>query len=126
MSGNVITDAESMTATILQSMKDYNAEITEKVATIVDEVGAEMLEDLKSTSPKKTGKYRKGWRTEKHYNKDGDLTIKAYNKTHPGLTHLLEHGHAKKGGGRVSGIPHIKIAEEKACKNLLKRIEENL
>ena len=42
------------------------------------------------------------------------------------LAHLLEHGHAKCGGGRVKAIPHIAPAEEAAEEELMKDIERGL
>ena len=71
---------------------------------------------LKADSPEKTGDYAKGWRMKK--------TSKGYivhNKTDYQLTHLLEHGHARKGGGRdVKAKVHIRPAEENAIKAFCK------
>ena len=42
------------------------------------------------------------------------------------LAHLLEHGHAKRGGGRVSGKSHIAPAEQMGIDQLEDAIEKAL
>ena len=49
-----------------------------------------------------------------------------YNSKYPGLPHLLEHGHAKRGGGRVRAIPHIAPAEAAGEQQLTQDIERGL
>ena len=85
-------------------------------------VAADAVKRLKSTSPKDTGDYAKGWR--KKINTFNGYTI--YNVKKPGLTHLLENGHIKRGGGRVAGITHIKPVEEEFSKKLYKKCKEDI
>ena len=47
-------------------------------------------------------------------------------KKFPGLVHLLEHGHARVGGGRVAARPHMKQGSEKAFGVLEEEIEKIL
>lgn len=71
-----------------------------------------------------SGKYSKGWTSTFE---TGRLSAQGviYNKT-PGLPHLLEHGHAKRGGGRVPGRAHIAPVEEKLVEEFTKAVENAL
>ena len=53
-------------------------------------------------------------------------TVKDEIEAHAQIAHLLEHGHAKRGGGRVAARPHIAAAEEKGIRDLEDRIKEGL
>jgi len=96
------------------------------VSRAIDEAAREtakaMVADLRQTSPKDTGEYAKGWTRRK----ESPGSYRVYNKTKPQLTHILEHGHAKRGGGRVEGRPHIKPAEDRHAPEFEKKVQQIL
>ena len=53
-----------------------------------------------------------------------DLVVHSRNRYQ--IAHLLEHGHAKRGGGRVAARPHIAPAEQAGNEKLVKTIEQKL
>lgn len=108
-----------LTKEIARALQEYSTEVEEGLEEAKVEVAKDTVKRLKQTSPKKTGDYRKGWARKKV----GTAQV-VHNRTDYQLTHLLEYGHAKRGGGRVAGIPHIAPVEEKAIDEYVKRVEK--
>ena len=54
------------------------------------------------------------------------LELTVYSPKKYQLAHLLEKGHAKRGGGRTKAMPHIAPAEENAVKELENDIKKAL
>lgn len=106
-------------------LEEYVDDVTEVMRQAVIETTDQAVETLKVTSPKRRGKYAKGWASKVIEDSPTGLVKTVHNKT-AGLTHLLENGHAKAGGGRVEGIPHIAPAEREAIRQLEKRLEDRL
>jgi hypothetical protein len=94
---------------------------------LVSEVAADTVVRLQGTSPRRTGKYAKGWRVKQGKRAKAKNEVEIYNTQYQ-LTHLLEHGHVKNVHGHVLGFtaarPHIAKAEQEAINRLLKGVEE--
>lgn len=108
----------SLAGEIARALQEYTTEVEEGLEKVKVEVAKKTAETLKQTSPKLTGDYAKGWAIKKV----GTAQV-VHNRTNYQLTHLLEKGHAKRGGGRVSAIPHIAPAEELAIEEFESEVE---
>ncbi|OYD06061.1 HK97 gp10 family phage protein, partial [Paludifilum halophilum] len=104
---------------ITKALETYTEEVTEGLEEAKETVAKSAAKKLKQRSPKDTGDYARGWRAKKVGN--GWVV---HNATNYQLTHLLEHGHAKRGGGRVAGIPHIGPVEEEAIQEYVQKSEK--
>lgn len=112
---------DQLSREILNQLQRYSGQIEEEIDQISKEQAKELMNDLKKGSKPyedKTGDYSKGWRVKKQ----GKKYI-VHNKTDYQLTHLLEKGHAKRGGGRVEAKIHIGPAEERAISAFLQKVE---
>ncbi len=113
--------AQDIGSQIAQALREYTNDVVEEIDRQAIKIANKAVKELKQTSPRRThgGRhYADGWGRTKV---DGTQVV--YNKTKPGLTHLLEHGHALKSGGRTRAFPHIKPAEETAIKEYEKAVE---
>lgn len=106
-------------------LNNYAKEISRDITTDAEIVAKEGVSELRNTSPKRTGKYRKGWRQRTdRLNNGGSSTI--YNATDYQLTHLLEKPHLKRNGGVTTPQVHIKPVEEMCIKEYEKRVEKSI
>ena len=106
---------------LMKVLNEYVDIEKEKLVEALDYAAKEVNKKLEPKSQKKTGDYAKGWKISKSDRGTPKRTI--YNQN-GWLPHLLENGHAKRGGGRVEGIPHIYPAEQYAIKVLEEKLNE--
>ena len=111
---------------IMKGLEEYADLATDKMKDAVKKAGNEVKSEISKTAPRNTGKYAKSWtvKTTKEFATSIEVTVHSKNRYR--LAHLLEHGHAKRGGGRVSAQPHIAPAEEKGIQMLEKDIQKAL
>jgi hypothetical protein len=113
---------------LVMQVKQYTAEVEDGIVEDTIAVAQETRDELKRTSPKRQrqdgGSYAKDWTITKRI-WPGHVQVIVHNKQYQ-LVHLLEKGHAKRGGGRTKAIAHVKPAETAAEKRLEKRIGETV
>ena len=116
---------DQLAAEIAKGLADYSQGVIENVNVSSEKVGKAAVKRLKQTSPKRHGKYAKSWtmKTEPEVGQPHKRIVHV-KAPHYRLTHLLEHGHAKVGGGRVEGKPHIRPAEEMVIQEFMQEVEE--
>lgn len=111
---------------LMDELKALKSQVRAVLDFEAEEIAKESVKKLKSTSPKRTGKYANSW----SYKDTSDRLKKqytVYNKKHYRLTHLLEFGHIVVAtGGRTKEIPHIKPAEEWARQEFEEKVKEGI
>lgn len=117
---------DKMADAIMEGMTQYSNLATDTMKICVKKAGNSIKKDIEATAPERTGKYRKSWKVQKQKETSTSLEVTIHSKNRYQLAHLLEKGHAKRNGGRVSAIPHIAPAEEKGIRELMEGIERGL
>ena len=122
----VNTKIENLADEIMKGLMEYTDLVTDNMKKSVRKAGQSVKKDIQANAPKKTGAYSKSWKvsTTKETSESLELTVHSPKKYQ--LAHLLEKGHAKRGGGRTKAIPHIAPAEENAVKQLESDIKKTI
>lgn len=113
------TSIDNLANEITNALQEYTTEVEEGLEKAKEDNAKDGVKTLKVTSPKKTGKYARGWRAKKV-----SKAWVVHNATDYQKTHLLEKGYAKVGGGRVAGRPHIAPVEEQIIVSYEKQLEK--
>lgn len=117
---------DQMASAIMEGLQDYADLATDDLKAAVKKAGTTVRKQIQTTAPSDTGKYAKSWSVKNTKETSNSLEVTVYSKNRYQLAHLLEYGHAKRGGGRTKAQPHIAPAEETAIRQLERDIKRLL
>lgn len=108
---------------VMKELNDYAELVTDDMKKAVKSAGNSVKKDIQANAPRDSGAYAKSWSVKNMKENSHSLQLTVYSRNRYQLAHLLEFGHAKRGGGRVSGRAHIAPAEEAGVRKLETEIE---
>ena len=109
---------------VMKELTEYADLATVDMKAAVKKAGNTVKKQIQSTAPKDTGAYSKSWSVKNTKETSKSLEVTIYSRNRYQLAHLLEFGHAKRGG--VAGRSHIAPAEEAGIIELESEIERCL
>lgn len=117
---------DQMAHVIMEGLQEYADLATEDLKKAVKKAGDEAKKDIQANAPMKTGAYKKSWTVKTTKETSNAMEVVVHSRNRYQLAHLLEFGHAKRGGGRTKAIPHIAPAEQRAAEILEREVEAAL
>ena len=117
---------EQMADEIMRGLTEYADLATDEMKSAVKKAGKTVRDEIKANAPKKTGQYAASWTAKTTLETAHSLHLTVHSPKKYQLAHLLEHGHAKRGGGRTKARPHIAPAEAVGIEQLEAEIERAL
>jgi len=117
---------DEMAAAINEGLEEYANLSAEGVKSAVKKTSKAVKDQINGSAPVRTGRHAKSWKVKTTAESSQSLEQTVYSPNRYMLSHLLEKGHAKRGGGRVRAIPHIAPAEEMGIEMLEGLIEKAL
>lgn len=125
------TPLDKLSESIEKVLEEYRDDVVQDVGKLTKtfaQKGAKAVRgEAQSHGWGESTGYPDGWTSRyetSRYSQQGII----YNSKVPGLPHLLEHGHALRGGGRshTDAFPHIAPVEEKISEEFYKAVKESL
>ena len=117
---------DEMADAINEGLKEYATLASMQVKSAVRKSAKTVKDQISTNAPSRTGAYKGSWVATKQSESSQSLQMVVHSKNRYQLAHLLEKGHAKRGGGRVAGRPHIAPAEQAGIEQLQSLIEKAL
>lgn len=117
---------DSLAAAVMEGLTEYAGLATADMKKAVRKAGTTVRKEIEANAPSDTGTYAKSWSVKNTRETSNSLEVTVHSKNRYQLAHLLEFGHAKRGGGRVAGKAHIAPAEQRAVETLEQEIEKVL
>ena len=111
---------------IMEGLEEYAELAADEVKAAVRRSGKTVREQIKGSAPRRYGDYAGSWAVKKTKETSQSLEVTVHSRNRYQLAHLLEHGHAKRGGGRTTAIPHIAPAEKAGEEQLMDDIRRAL
>ena len=117
---------DRLAAVVMESLQEYADLATEDLKAAVKRAGDSAKKDVQAGAPTYTGAYKKSWAVKTTRETANALEVTVHSRNRYQLAHLLEFGHAKRGGGRTRAFPHIAPAEQRAAEILVREVEAAL
>lgn len=124
--GNRTVAVDGLADAVMEGLAEYADLATDDMKKAVRKAGNSVRKEISENAPKDTGGYAKSWAVKTTRETSNSLELTVHSKNRYQLAHLLEHGHAKRGGGRVPAQPHIAPAEQSGTEELEREIEKAL
>ena len=117
---------DQLAAAVMEGLTEDADLAADELKKAVKKAGNSVKKDIHEGAPKDTGAYAKSWSVKNVKETSNSIELVVHSRNRYQLSHLLEFGHAKRGGGRVPGKAHIAPAEERAGRTLEQEIEKAL
>ena len=96
-----------LSAAVMEELEEYADLAAEDMKSAVKKAATTVRKDIETSAPRNTGDYAKSWAVKTTKESANALQVTVHSRNRYQIAHLLEHGHAKRGGGRVAARPHI-------------------
>ena len=107
-----MTSIDNLAEEVMKGLQEYCELADDEMKKAVRKTATSVKKEISANAPKRTGAYAKSWTSSRVKETSHNLQMTVHSRNRYRLAHLLEKGHAKRGGGRVEGHPHIAPAEK--------------
>ena len=112
---------------VAKTLNEYSEFVSAEEKKAIKKIGREAAKELQEKAPRKTGGYAKSWKSKTTSETANTIHVSVYaDKGKYRLTHLLENGHAKRGGGRVPPVVHIAPVNDEVADKIAKELKKSL